>query len=73
MKPARRIHAVPEVIPAIARACAGHDPGGAALENHERIIYQSMRTKGGIVAPLPLTYADALAEAYPALPKRDEE
>lgn len=38
--------------------------GGATLENHDRTVYQSARTRiGGTVPPLPLTEAQAWAEA----------
>lgn len=33
------------------------------MENAARAAYQSARTKGGHLAPLPLTLAEALAEA----------
>jgi hypothetical protein len=40
------------------------------MENRDRIEHQSMRTKNGVVPPLPLTYAKALNEAaaiYPTI------
>lgn len=42
--------------------------GAAALENADRVAWQSARTRDGAVAPLPLTEAQAWAEALSLLP-----
>jgi hypothetical protein len=55
----RKVTAVPKSASIIRSA----DPGGAALENHARVAYQSAHTRDGRVPPLPLTLADAWAEA----------
>lgn len=36
---------------------------GATLENDDRVAWQSARTRNGILAPLPLTEAQAWREA----------
>lgn len=56
-------------VPAPYRA----DSGGISLENAARTSYASARTRGGRLAPLPLSESEALAEAailYPALMTR---
>lgn len=55
----RRLSAVPATAPAYCRP----PTGGDSLENHERTMYQSARVTGGKVPPLPLTEAQAWAEA----------
>lgn len=37
--------------------------GEAAMENAARAAYQSARSRDGYLAPLPMTLAEALAEA----------
>lgn len=49
--------------PLIANAHHLAKDSGASLENDDRIRWQSARTRNGVVAPLPLTEAQAWSEA----------
>jgi hypothetical protein len=60
-----RLLRIPRARPAIPPASSTRI-GEAVLENADRAAYQSARTKDGHLAPLPLTLAEALAEAFPS-------